>query len=117
MTSKFFASALLFGSIHSTPAYAAEPPREPALPHVVTVDATIAFGDLDLGTPAGVAELYRRARQAAMDMCRPEAAPRGQLPSRVEGRCFRQAMANARFQIERAVAARTGHDVAALGDR
>lgn len=116
MTGKFCASALLFASIFSIPAFAAEPPREPALPHVVTVDATVAFGDLDLATPAGVAELYRRARRAAMDMCRPEPAPRGELPARVEGGCLREAMANARFQIERTIAARAGRDVAARTD-
>ena len=109
MIRKSIASALLMASFVTTPALAEEPPSEPSTvpPHLVMVNATIEFGDLDLGTPAGIAELHRRTRRAAMEMCRPE--PVG----RRDGFCLRQALQIARPQIEQAVAARNGTMLAA----
>ena len=107
MTRKTMGSALMFATILTTSAWAEEPGRDAALPHTVTVDATIGLGDVDLGTPAGVAEAERRATRIAREMCRPVAVP-GPGPGRVDGRCYRQAMADARRQLDRAIAARRG---------
>ncbi len=110
-------SALLFAAFLTTPALAEEPPRDAGvLPHLVTVRATVEFGDVDLRTPAGLIEVERRASRAARDMCRPETVPAGPGRGRVDGHCFRQAMASARAQLERAVAARNGVVRTALND-
>jgi UrcA family protein len=90
-------------------ARAERPSREfAALPRTITVNAPLAFGDLDLDTPAGMAELHRRATRVALDMCRVPFVPSGPPAGRVERRCFNQAMANARIQVAQAVAARRG---------
>ena len=99
--------ALLFAAFLTTPALAEEPPREAsALPHLVTVSATVEYGDVDLRTPAGLAEVERRAARVARDMCRPQAVPAGPGRGRVDGHCFREAMASARAQLDRVLAAR-----------
>ena len=104
MIGKTMGSALMFATCLTTSAWAEEPDSG-ALPHTVTVDATVGLDDVDLGTPAGVAEAERRVIRTAREICTPVAVP-GPGPGRVDGRCFRQAMANARGQIDRAIAAR-----------
>ncbi len=100
-------SALLFAASLTTPALAEELPREASVPpHLVTVMATVEYGDVDLGTPAGLAEVERRAARAAREMCRPQAVPAGPGRGRLDGHCFRQAMANARAQLDQVLAAR-----------
>jgi UrcA family protein len=107
MIRKATISALLSASILTTPAPAEEPRGEPgAWPRLVTVSTTIEFRDLDLGTPGGVAEAHRRASRIIAEMCRPDPVPADQGRGRVDGHCFRQAMADARAQIGLAVAAR-----------
>ena len=106
MISKTIGSALMFAGFLTTSAWAEEPGRDAiALPHTVTVDATVGLGDVDLATPAGVAEAERRVTRIAREICTPVSVP-GPGPGRVDGHCFRQAMASARRQIDRAIAAR-----------
>ena len=106
MIGKTMGSALLYATCLTTSAWAEEPDSG-ALPHTVTVDAMVGLDDVDLGTPAGVAEAERRVTRTAREICRPVAVP-GPGPGRIDGRCYRQAMANARRQIDRAIAARRG---------
>ena len=115
MIRKSTASALLFASFLTTAALAEEPSRESsALPRVVAVSASIEFDDLDLQSPAGIAEFQRRAARTAREMCRPDAVPAGPGRGRVDGHCYRQAMASARAQIQATVAARSGNVQTAL---
>ncbi|WP_166040711.1 UrcA family protein [Sphingosinicella sp. YJ22] len=93
----------------TTPALAAEPASEDyALPRLVAVEARIELSDLDLRSPAAVAELHRRVSRVVDDMCRPVSVPAGLGRGRLDGNCARRARASARAQIERAIAARAG---------
>ena len=109
MIRKTAASAFLFASCLAAPAQAEDPAAEPsAWPRAVTVTARIDYGDLDLTTAAGAAEAQRRVARAVGEMCRPNAVPAGAGRGRIDGHCFREAMANARAQIERVIAAHSG---------
>lgn len=105
MIRKATISALLFASFLSSPAQAEEPADAAgAWPRIVTVRATI--GDLDLATPAGQAEARQRVARVVSELCRPQALPAGPGRGRVDGHCYRAAMAQARMQIDQAIAAR-----------
>jgi UrcA family protein len=107
MYAKFTASTLLFASILTTPALAEEPVRDAGgRPDLVTVEARIEIGDVDLRTSAGMEEVLRRVSRAASEMCRPEAVPDGLGRGRLDGHCYRRALADGRAQIERATALR-----------
>ena len=109
MIRKTAVSALLFSAFLTTPALGEEPQGDPAAwPRAVTVSATVDYGGLDLATPAGQAEARRRTADAVAELCRPETAPAGPRPSRIDGHCYRQAMASARVQLDRTIAARSG---------
>ena len=111
MIRKAMLSAILFAPFLTTPAPAEEPP---AWPSRVTVEARIDYSDLDLGTPAGAAEVRRRVARVVRELCRPDAVPSGQGRGRVDGHCVREAMATARVGIEQAIAARTANVRTAL---
>jgi UrcA family protein len=109
MIRKASLSAVLFAAFLTTAAPAEEPAAAPgAWPSTVTVSGRIDLGDLDLGTAAGAAEARRRVARAVNDLCRPLAVPSGAGRGRVDGRCYRAAMAAARMQIEPLIAARSG---------
>ena len=109
MIRKASLSAVLFAGFLTTAASAAEPGAVPtAWPATVTVSGRIDFGDLDLGTEAGAAEARRRVARTVADLCRPGAVPAGPGRGRVDGRCYRATMAEARARIEPVIAARAG---------
>ena len=109
------ASAILFAAFLTTPAPAEEPAStRTAWPTLVMVRTTI--GNLDLDTPAGVAETRRRVERIVRDLCRPEAVPAGLGRGRVDWHCFREAMASARAQLEQAIAARNASVRTAMND-
>lgn len=109
MIRKASLSAVLFAAFLTTAAPAEEPAAAPdAWPSTVTVSGRVDLGDLDLGTEAGAAEARRRVARAVSDLCRPVAVPAGPGRSRVDGQCYRAAMAAARMQIEPLIAARAG---------
>ena len=109
MIRKASLSAVSFAAFLTTAAGAEEPSGAPAAwPSTVTVTARIDLADLDLGTEAGAAEARRRVSRAVGDLCRPVAVPAGPGRGRVDGRCYRAAMAVARAQIEPVIAARAG---------
>ena len=118
MIRKTALSAMLFATFLTTPLRAEEPAAEAsAWPRLVTVEARVDYGDLDLGTPAGAIEARRRLTRTVREMCRPEAAPVGDGRGRVDGHCVRQALAGARGRLEQAIAARTASVQTALNDR
>ena len=115
MICKLSASALVIAAFLTTPATAEKPaPADSEPPPLVNVRATVDFSDLDLRSPAGVAEFERRAEQAVGDMCRPRAVPAGLGRGRLDGHCYRRSMTTARRQIRALVAARNGEVQTAL---
>ncbi|MGZ8282145.1 MAG: UrcA family protein [Allosphingosinicella sp.] len=109
-------SAFLLASLLTTPARAEEPPRvDSAWPRLVTVRAVIDYRDLDLGTPDGLAEARRRASRIVGDMCRPDPAPAGPGRGRIDGHCFREAMASARPQLEQVAMRQRNVQTALIG--
>lgn len=109
MIRKASLSAFLFAAFLTTPAGAEEPAgAQTAWPATVTVSARVEYGDLDLGTEAGAAEARRRVARAAADLCRPVAVPAGPGRGRIDGRCYRAAIAAGGAQIEPVIAARGG---------
>ena len=84
----FIAAAALTGhSAAAAPAYAADEPRQ----------ARVTFGDLDLSSQAGAKALGLRLRHAARLVC-DDSFSGGWLSAKA--RCEREAVANARQDIE-----------------
>ena len=109
MIRKASLSAFLFAAFLTTAARAEEPaPVATAWPSTITVSGRIDFADLNLGTEAGAVEARRRIARAVGDLCRPVALPAGAGRGRIDGRCYRTALAAARAQIEPLIAARSG---------
>lgn len=98
----FLAAAIAagtLGALAAVPATAA-PARTQAPPSV-----RVAYGDLDLTTPEGEAELTRRVRSAAIRVCRFRAD--GSLnDAKTEGACYRQARVRAGVEIAQIISDR-----------
>jgi UrcA family protein len=58
----------------------------------------VTFGDLNLGTPAGVSTLYKRLQHGAVRYCEP--VSNGALPSIEFNRCVRDAIATTVKKID-----------------
>jgi len=82
---------------------------------VEPVSVEVRYSGIDLTTEAGVAQLDRRVRGAARQMCR--AGDSRDLKAMSQSRrCFNEAMTNGKQQIAQAVvAAKAGQDYAQAG--
>ncbi|MBC7160260.1 MAG: UrcA family protein [Porphyrobacter sp.] len=92
-------AAATLGTLAAVPATAA-PARAEAPPSI-----SVAYGDLDLTTPEGEAELTRRVRKAALRVCRFRAD--GSVnDATAEQACYRQARVRAGVEIAQIISNR-----------
>lgn len=93
----FFLSAALIGVVGLSASAEARPREQ-------TVTAAVEFGDLDLSTTAGYAQLNRRIRSAAAEMCTHDFVRPGRPRFLPERRCYQEAMTSVRLQVAQAIA-------------